>query len=197
MPAVTNIVAGRPLTATGVIFRDASNALTAPTDATTALAAGWLVAGGPNQGYVGADGLTETIDRTTEKVKAWGGDTVKVLQTDFSVQYEFVLYETVLDVVNKTVYGDSLVTKTAVSGQPTKLAIQTKSDTLPNSRWVFDMKDGQAKVRIYLPVGQVTTIGEIVYSDENVIGYPVTVEAYPDGSNVQAYKYTSDGINNP
>jgi hypothetical protein len=192
MPAVTNIVAGRPLTATGVIFRDATNLIAAPTDATTALNVGFKTLG-----YAGSDGLTETIDRTTEKVKAWGGDTVKVLQTDFSVQYEFILYETLFDEANKAVFGDTagLVTKTGgTTGLTTKLAIKLKSDTLPNSRWVFDMKDGSAKVRIYVPVGQVTTIGEVTYSDENVVGYPVTVEAYPDATNVQAYKYTDDGV---
>jgi hypothetical protein len=192
MPAVTNIVAGRPVAASGVIFRDATNAGTLPTNTSTALVAAYKTLG-----YAGADGLTETIDRSTEKVKAWGGDTVKVLQTDFSVQYEFMLYETLFDEANKAIFGDTAVTKTATSGQPTLLAIAINSATLPNSRWVFDMKDGVAKVRIVVPVGQVTTVGEITYSDESVIGYPVTVEAYPDGSGNQAYKYTSDGVNNP
>jgi len=195
MPAVTNIVAGRPVAASGVIFRDATNAGTLPTNTSTALVAAYKTLG-----YAGADGLTETIDRSTEKVKAWGGDTVKVLQTDFSVQYEFMLYETLFDEANKAVFGDTagIVTKTGgTTGLTTKLAIKLKSDTLPNCRWVFDMKDGIAKVRIVVPVGQVTTVGEITYSDESVIGYPVTVEAYPDGSGNQAYKYTSDGVNNP
>jgi len=192
MPAVTNIVAGRPASATGVIFRDPLNTAAAPTDATTALNVGFKTLG-----YAGSDGLTETIDRSTEKVKAWGGDTVKVLQTDFSVQYEFMLYETLFDEANKAVFGDTagIVTKTGgTTGLTTKLAIKLKSDTLPNCRWVFDMKDGVAKVRIYVPVGQVTTVGEISYSDENVVGYPVTVEAFPDATAVQAYKYTDDGV---
>jgi hypothetical protein len=55
------------------------------------------------------------------------------------------------------------------------------------------MKDGDVKNRIVVPLGQVTAVGDIVYSDAGVIGYPVTLEAFADGSGNQAYVYTDDG----
>ncbi|WP_051432618.1 hypothetical protein [Promicromonospora kroppenstedtii] len=106
-----NIVAGKPLATGGV--RIGPLGATAPTDATTALDAAFVSAG-----YVGEDGLTETTDRSTEKVKAWGGDIVKVLQTDFSVSYSFTFLETLNTDVLKAVYGDDNVTVTAATPSP-------------------------------------------------------------------------------
>ena len=58
---------------------------------------------------------------------------------------------------------------------------------------VIQIKDGDSKIRIFVPIGQITTVGEITYSDEDVIGYQVTVEAFPDEDGNQAYKFIDDG----
>lgn len=185
---VKNVLAGKPV-ATGGVLRDPLNTATLPTDAAAA------ISGFTALGFIGPDGLTETIDRTTNKVKAWGGDTVKVLQTEFSVTYAFTFYESVNADVLKAVHGDDNVTTTvATPTSGTQNSVQIKSDALPKSQWIFEVKDGDARIRIAVPIGQITTVGEITYADESVIGYPVTVEAFPDASGIQAYKYTDDGI---
>lgn len=187
--SVKNVLAGKPAV-TGGVLRDATNAAPLPTDAVTALDAALIALG-----YVGPDGLTETIDRTTNKVKAWGGDTVKVLQTEFSVTYAFTFYESTKAEVLKAVHGDDNVTTTAANAtHGTQNAIQINAKELPKSQWVFEIKDGDARIRIVVPIGQITAVGEITYADESVIGYPVTIEAFPDASGNQAYKYTDDGL---
>ena len=55
---VANVVAGKPLAAGGVWIAPLGTAL--PTDETTALNAAFKSAG-----YIGEDGLTETIERAT------------------------------------------------------------------------------------------------------------------------------------
>jgi hypothetical protein len=185
---VLNVLSGKPL-ATGGVLRDASNAATLPTDATTALAAGFTALG-----YIGPDGLTETIDRTTNKIRAWGGDIVKVVQTEFSVTYGFTFYESIRADVLKAVHGDANVTTTAADAtHGVRQAVKINSEELPLSQWIFEVKDGDARVRIVVPLGKITAVGEVTYSDESVIGYPVTVEAFRDASGNQAYKYTDDG----
>lgn len=183
-----NVVAGKPLATGGVHIGDVG--ATAPTDAETALDAAFKGAG-----YIGEDGLTETTDRSTEKVKAWGGDTVKVLQTDFSVTYTFTFLESVNGDVLKTVYGaDNVTTTAATSNKGTLHAVKVNSDTLPRKSFVFEVKDGDARIRIHVPQGQITEVGEVTYNDSEVIGYTVTVEAFRDedlGAN--AIKYIDDG----
>jgi hypothetical protein len=183
-----NIVAGRPLATGGVLIGPVGTA--APTDATTALNAAFKGAG-----YIGEDGLTESADRSTEKVKAWGGDVVKVLQTDFSTTYKFTFLETLNSDVLKTVYGDSNVTVTpADATKGTLYAVKVNADVLPHKAFVFEVKDGQAKIRIHVPDGQITEVGEISYKDGEVIGYSVTVEAYRDSTlGANAIKYLDDG----
>ena len=183
-----NIVAGKPLATGGV--RIGPLGATPPTDATTALDAAFKATG-----YVGEDGLTEATERSTEKVKAWGGDTVKVLQTDYSVTYSFTFLETLNADVLKTVYGDDNVTSTAADATKGALhVVKLNSETLPHKSFVFDMKDGDARIRIHVPDGQVTETGEVTYNDGEVVGYQVTVEAFRDSTlNANAMKYIDDG----
>lgn len=181
-----NIVAGVPL-ATGGVLLGATTA-TAPTTATAALT------GFTGAGYIGEDGVTETNERNTDKIRAWGGDTVKVVQTEHNVSYKFTFLETLNGDVLKAVYGDDNVLTTAATvSSGTLHEVQINGAELPRKSFVFEVKDGAAKIRIYVPDGQVTEVGDVTYSDSEVIGYEVTVEAFPDGLGNKAYKFMDDG----
>jgi hypothetical protein len=189
MTNARNVAAGKPLATGGVLIGDLG--AEAPEDARTALDSAFVAAG-----YVGEDGLTETTDRSTEKVKAWGGDIVKVLQTDFSVTYSFTFIETHNSTVLETVYGDANVTTAPATGSAGTLrTVKVNADTLPHKSFVFDMRDGDSRIRIYVPDGQVTEVGEVTYSDGELIGYQVTVEAFRDSElNANALKFLDDGV---
>lgn len=183
-----NVLAGKPLVTGGVLAGPIGTTL--PTDATTAPDAAFVATG-----YISEDGLTETTDRTTEKIKAWGGDVVKVVQSEFAVTYSFAFIESLNADVLGTVYGDANVTTTP--GDPTNgtlYSVSINAEQLPRKEWLFEMKDGDARIRIVLPNAQVTTVGEITYTDSAVISYQVTIEAFPDDSGNQAYKYLNDGV---
>lgn len=185
---VSNVVAGKPLATGGVLIGEKGSTL--PTDAATPLDAAFLAAG-----YIGEDGLTEATDRSTEKVKAWGGDIVKVLQTDFSVTYSFTFLESLNGDVLKAVYGDQNVTTTPPTTEAGTLhAVKVNSDVLPHKAFVFEVKDGDARIRIVVPDGQVTEVSEVTYSDSEVVGYTVTVEAFRDpDAGANALKYIDNG----
>ena len=184
-----NVLAGVPLATGGISMADLGTAI--PTDAVTALGVGFTAAG-----YVGEDGLTESADRSTEKIKAWGGDVVKVVQTDFSTTYTFTFLESLNTEVLETVYGVDNVTVTAATATTGTLrTVKVNADTLPHKVFVFDMKDGDARIRICVPDGQVTEVGEISYNDGAVVAYEVTVEAFRDADlNANAVKYLDDGV---
>lgn len=188
---ISNVVAGKPLSTGGILIAPLGSTL--PTGASTTPDAAFLSAG-----YIGEDGVTENNGRTTEKIRAWGGDTVKVSQTEHTLTYQFTFIEALNTNVLETVYGEDNVTTTAATASTGTLqAIKLTSDVLPHKSYIFEIRDGDAKVRIVIPDGQITEMGETTYSDAAAIAYQVTVECFPDSSGGKAYKYTDDGVVDP
>jgi len=184
---VANVVAGRPNATGGGYVAPTGTAL--PTDATTALDPAFA-----SFGLIADSGLTESIGRSTQPIKAWGTGTVKVVQDDFLVTYQLTLIEVLNQTVNESVYGDSAVTATAASTtHGAQLAIQLTAAPLPHKVYDFEIQDGNGSMRIAIPDGQITAVGDVTYSDSSVVAYPVTVTCYPDSSGVSAYKYSDDG----
>ncbi len=179
----TNVAAGKPI-ATGAIAV-ADTTATAPTDATTTLDAAFTVLG-----YVSDDGLTQTIERTVENVRAWGGDTVLTTQTEFTETFEFQLIEVLSVDVRKEVFGASNVTGTLNTGITTKVT----SEELKPRMWAIDMVVNGAVTRIVIPNGKVSEIGEIAYVDDDAIRYPVTITAFPDSTGTCSYEYTKASV---
>lgn len=184
---VQNVVAGKPLATGGILSGPLGTPL--PTDASTA----------PNVaitgvGYISDDGVSESMNRETDKIKAWGGDVVKIVQSEHSVTYQYTMIEAARAEVNREVYGEPNVTATvATTTHGNQLAIKVTAEQLPHRVRVIEIKDGDARVRIVLPDSQITEVGDVTYQDAAIIAYPVTVEAFPDASGVKAYKYTDDG----
>lgn len=184
--AATDVRVASPVTGTGGILSGALSA-TPPTDETSTLS------GFSALGYVGEDGLTMSTARSTERIRAWGGDTVRIVQTEHDVTLSWTFLETTAGVAEE-VYGENNVTATpAGPGAGNKLAIEVTSETLPNKSYVFDMKDGDAKIRAYVPNGQITEVGDVQFVHSAALSYQVTLEAFPDEHGVKVYIYSDDG----
>ena len=185
--ASNDVLVASPATGTGGILAGPLGT-TVPTDTATTLDVALV-----KHGYVGEDGLSMTTNRSTEKIRAWGGDTVRVVQTEHDVTFSWTFLETNA-VTAAAVYGDDNVTATAAtSSSGNLLAIKLNSDSLPSKVYVFDMKDGDRKVRVVVPNGQITEVGDTQFVHSNATGHEVTLEAFPDASGVKCYIYSDDG----
>ena len=180
MTTASNVLVGVPDKASGGVYMSDSPIATAEYPITT------LEAGTPADmtpsGFISEDGVTESNENDTEKIKAWGGDTVRVVQTDHTVTYSLTFLES-SPVILKAVYGEDNVVE--AGGLVT---VKVNSDTLEHRSWAFEMKDGDKRIRIFVPDGQIISRGEITYTHSGAIQYEVTIEAFPDANGDKAIK---------
>lgn len=177
----SNVTVGKPRVS-GAIFW-APKGSTLPTSATAALDAAFKCLG-----YVSEDGVTNNNTPETDSIKAWGGDTVCVLQTERGDTFAFTLLESMNEDVLIAIYGSDNVTVDA-SGN---ITIKVTADEMVPASWVIDMimKGNRAK-RIVIPEGTITELGDIVYKDDEAVGYPVTITDVTDTNGVYHYEYMS------
>ena len=190
MPTNNNTVAfvstGKPKVGGAIYRAPLSDSLTIPTDVSTSLAEAFKCLG-----YVSEDGVTNSNAITTEKIKAWGGDTVLTPMTEREDTFQFTLIEMMNENVVKAVFGDSNVSVTdATSSTPKLIDVEANSDEQPECAWVIDMVlRGDKLKRIVIPNGKITEIGDIVYKDDEAVGYEITVTALPDDDGNTHYEY--------
>ena len=176
----SNVSTGKPAVGGAVFVAPAGTTLPASAVATIGSTFKGL-------GYISEDGLTNSPSFDVENIKAWGGDTVYTVETGKEDTWQFKLIETKnLDVL-KTVFGSTNVTGSALSS-----GITIKANSLPHEElaWVFDMilRGGDLK-RVCVPKAAITEIGDIVYKDDEEIGYEVTITAVPDENGNTHYEY--------
>lgn len=151
---------------TGEISVGATSAA-APTAVSSALT------GFTGLGYVSEDGVTESRDRSTNDIKAWqNADTVRTVVTEANLSYTFRLIETNAATL-ELFYGSA-----AAGGDLTVIP----STTGGRKSFVIDVVDGAELLRIYIPQGEVSEVGDVVYASGEAIGYEVTIRAYPDST---------------
>jgi len=153
-----NVVVG----ITGKVYVGATTD-TAPTAAESALT------GFTELGYVGSDGVTFTIDRSTSQIRAWqNSDLVREVTTEATATYQFMLLETNEDVI-ETYFGAAMV-----AGKLELVANQTGG----RKSWVFDVVDGDKVIRHYVPTGEITAIEAQTIANGEALMYGMTVTAY-------------------
>ena len=154
-----------------------------PTDATTALDAAFV-----GLGYVSEDGLTNSNSPESDKIKAWGGDTVHTYQTDKPDTFQFMLIEALNADVLKAVYGEDNVTGTIKEG----LTVKANSSAAEDCCWVVEMVLNNVLKRVVVPCAKITELDDIVYADEQALGYAITLTATADTDGNTHYEYMKE-----
>lgn len=163
----------------GAVYVGATTAAL-PTDTTTTLT------GFTCLGYCSEDGLTNSTESSSEEVKAWGGDTVLIFEDDKSDSFQLTFIEALNPDVLKEIYGASKVSGALSTG----ISVAASAASHEARAWVIDMiLKNNALKRIVIPKGTITEVGDIVYKDDEPIGYPVTIKCASDSSGNYHYEY--------
>ena len=180
MPTVSNVSAGKPKVA-GAVYR-APKGTTLPTDATTALASAFV-----DMGYVSGDGITNSNSPSSEKIKDWGGQVVLVVKSEQPDTFKIKFIEALNPNVLQTVYGSSNVTIST-----NKISVVVNGADPGEYVYAIDMvMTGGALKRIVIPCGALSALADIVYRNNEAVGYEVTLDALPDSSGNNHYEYFS------
>lgn len=179
MADVTKVTSAKPKIGGAIYSAPLGTVL--PTDATTDLNEAFKALG-----YISEDGLTNENTASTENIKAWGGDIVDTVQTEKSDKFTYTLIESLNIDVLKEIYG-----KDNVEGDiGTGITIKANTKELVQHSVVIEMvlKGGILK-RIVIPNGKIGKVGEIKYTDSEMVGFETTLNAFPDSEGNTHYEY--------
>lgn len=172
---------GNPATAVGGLRAGPLNT-PLPTDATSVLDAALEALG-----FIGDEGLTESENRGTDEVDAWGGRLARKLQTKWGLEVTFIFLERRTAVL-KQVRGAENVIEEAVQGGIQRTVLYNRTE-LPRQVYVADIKDGKRKIRKVYPQAQITEVGETQWSSKSLVQYEVTLTCYEDDNEQAEYEY--------
>lgn len=160
---------------TGAIYVGPTSS-TAPTSATGTLT------GFTDLGYISADGVTETRDRSTNQIRAWqNSDLVREVVTEATATFQAVLLET--SAATLAAYYGGTVTDGVIEVSP--------AATGGRKSFVIDLIDGADAIRTYIPAGEILSVGEQAYVNGEAVGYDVTITAYATSGGYSFIKFYS------
>lgn len=176
-PSVANIGVGAPLATGGVsIFAPGA---TLPTDVTPL-----APAGATRLGYVGDDGLRPSGQRTSTDIYDWAGDLIYSPQDQHSTQFQIKIYSAFDADTLTEAFGSENVTTVG-----DLVIVEETGSPLGIHPWMFDMRDGDKRVRIVPPEAQVTSVTEGPFVRNGLQSFDLTLTCYKDANGVKAYRY--------
>lgn len=180
MPDTKNISTGKPMIGGAVKRAAVGTAL--PTDTTTALNAAFT-----DCGHISEDGVTNSLSMDITNIKAWGGQTVYSAVKETSDAFKMTFIESSNATVLKTIFGEDNV---IVDNTKHEIYTKVKLEDTDYYSWVIDTLLVKGKKRMVIPSAKVTSIGDIVYKDDELISYEVELTAIADSNGDYHHEYT-------
>ena len=144
--------------------------------------------------YISEDGLALSPSISTTDIKDWSGATVRKVLESFDGTLKWTMISTNASALGIAFGADHVDTAAATTthGAQTRAALGAH---LPEPQsWVFLMKDGDARIVIVVPNGQVTEVDEVTFASNAAVGWGVTLACYPDEDGESIYIMTDDGV---
>ena len=144
--------------------------------------------------YVSEDGLTLAPSMSTTEIKDWSGATVRKVLESFDGTLSWTMISTNEGALGVAFGADHITTQNASTTHGKQVMVELGAFLPEAQSWVFLMKDGNARIVVLVPNGQVTEVGEVTFAANAAVGWQVTLSTYPDDSGNCIYIMTDDGV---
>jgi len=147
-----------------------------------------------DSGYVNEDGVTITPEDSTESIKDWSGAEIRRILTEFTGTIAWTHLELSAGAA-RNYFGDDQVDVTpATEDHGTQMRASLGKNELPTKAWYFKIKDGDRRIVVLVPRGQISSRGEIPLTATGAVTLPVELATYPDADGQNIYIFTDDGV---
>lgn len=194
MPNTRDVRIGAPDQRVTGAIKHAPVGTTLPTLASIAKAGVTLDEAFTGNEYVSEDGLTLSPSMSTTNIKDWSGAVVRKLLEEFDGTLAWTMISTNAESLGVAFGQGNIQTAAATNLHGNQVAAALGAELPEEQSWVFLMKDGDARIVIVVPKGQVTEVGEVNFQSNAAVGWPVTLSSYPDANGKSIYIYTDDGV---
>lgn len=143
--------------------------------------------------YVSEDGLTLSPGMSTSDIRDWSGSVVRKVMESFDGTLSWTMISTNASALGIAFGADNITTQAASASHGNQVMAQLGAHLPAPQSWVFLMKDGDARIVILVPNGQVTEVGDVTFVSNDAVGWNVTLACYPDSSGQSIYIMTDDG----
>lgn len=147
-----------------------------------------------DSGYVNEDGVTITPNESTEAIRDWSLNVIRRILTEFDGTLSWTHLELSENALKNYMGDDQVSVTPATSAHGTQIKAAIAGKLRPTKAWYFKIKDGERRVVVMVPHGQVTERGEITLAASSAIQLPVTLTTYPDAAGNSIYIFTDDGV---
>ena len=159
------------------MFYHAPAGTSLPSYPTETLGAAWV-----EVGDVSSDGITLTMDKSTETLRNWANQVKRVIMTEHAETIQATIMDTTQEVL-ETILGAGSTTTTAASAAHGALvtASLTQSALPPEEAYLFIMKDDDDCIAIGCENGQITSMDAVTFAPGSSINWVPTITALKDG----------------
>lgn len=145
-------------------------------------------------GYVSEDGLELTPEYSTSNIPEWNGNTVRTILESFNGTLAWSLIQQDEESWKQAIGSEYVEKVAATTTHGEQLHIKMGSHLAPAQSWGFALKDGDTRIIIIVPNGQVTTLDAITFNANSAVALPVTLSCYDDGTGNPIHIFIDDGM---
>ena len=164
---------------------------TIPADIDAAITA---ITGFTSSGYVSADGVTLSTELSTNDLQEWKGSVVRKLMESFTGTISLNLIQADYEGWCQAVGAENVTRIAATMTHGEQLHISLGAHMAAPKAWALKMKDGDSRMLVLVPNGQVVSNIEITFASSEAIALPLEISCNDDGTGESIHIYTDDGI---
>ncbi|MEY8436236.1 hypothetical protein AAK967_00600 [Atopobiaceae bacterium 24-176] len=145
-------------------------------------------------GYVSDEGVSLSPEVSTAEIPEWGGSIVRKVVQSFSGTMTWNWIQQGPDEWRAAIGDEHVEVSEATADHGTQLHIHLGAHLPDNGCFAFKIKDGERRMLILVPNGQVTSISEMTFSASEAVKVPVELSCYDDGTGDSVHIFTDDGL---